>query len=170
MALTVEDGSGLSNADAYVSEADADTYHAAHSGSTDWSGADSSTKEQAIRLATQFLDAKFNDRWKGKRANSGQALAWPRSYVNDADDYEVASTSLPQTLVDACCEAALKVVEGDTLVDDVTDPGGIKETMVKVGPITDKTVFTGGSQIKAYRLIAMLLRHLVNDGNVMERG
>ena len=76
MALTVEDGTGKADADAFVSVEDCDTYCEAR-GLTDWTGvADSpaDTKEAAIRRATDHLSAAYA--WKGaKRNGRSQALA-----------------------------------------------------------------------------------------------
>ena len=56
MALVVEDGTGKTDADSYLSLVDADAYNLAHSASTDWNGAVEAVKEKALRLATQYLD------------------------------------------------------------------------------------------------------------------
>lgn len=53
MALTVEDGTGLVDADSFVTLEEADAYHTA-AGSTNWTGTDES-KEQALRRASRFL-------------------------------------------------------------------------------------------------------------------
>jgi hypothetical protein len=107
MALIVEDGSGKSDAQSYVSVTDADDYHANHSASTDWSGADTADKEKALRLATQWLDATYHGRWKGVRFSADQALDWPRDSV-ELDGYVLSVSDLPQQLLDATCEMALK--------------------------------------------------------------
>ena len=67
MSLIVEDATGLSTAESYLSVANADTYHASYTGSTAWSGASTGTKERALRRATQYLDSVYGGRWLGER-------------------------------------------------------------------------------------------------------
>ncbi|HOD09097.1 MAG TPA: hypothetical protein PKG98_13515, partial [Myxococcota bacterium] len=71
MSLVVEDGSGKSNANAYVSLEDCDGYHA-DMGNTAWvvddEDADNiAARETAIRKATAFIDRKYNGRFRGRR-------------------------------------------------------------------------------------------------------
>lgn len=170
MALIVEDGSGKTDADSYLSVTDADTYHTNHSSSTDWSGATTAVKEKALRLTTQYLDVRYDGLWKGVRSNENQALAWPRTYVEDSDGYYFESNEMPQRLKDATAELALRVVEGDTLLDDISKPGTIRSQSVSVGPISKSIEYAGGyNQVKKYQLIDGLVRPLIGVG-VLERG
>ena len=170
MSLVVEDGSGKTDADSYLSVADADTYHTNHSGSTDWSGADTAVKEKALRLATQYLDVRYNGLWKGYRSNVGQALDWPRAYVDDSDGFYYDSDEMPPRIKDATAELALKVIEGDTLLADIKKPGAIKRKRVKAAVVETETEYVGGyNQVKKYPLIDGLIRPLIEVG-VLERG
>jgi len=171
MSLVVEDGTSKTDADSYLSVADADTYHTAHSASTDWSGAETADKEKSLRLATQFLDAKFNGLWRGYRTYQDQSLDWPRACVEDNDGYSYVSDQMPQKLLDATAELALKVAGGDTLLDDVDRPGISKTKEVKVGPITIKKDYLGGdSPFKRYPLVEELLRPLLKAANFISLG
>ena len=169
MSFVVETGAGLSTANSFLSEADADTYHADHSGSTDWSGAASADKEKALRLATQYLCVRYDARWKGVRAHEDQALPWPRDSVYDSDGYLYDSDALPRRLEGATAELALRVIEGDTLLDDIDEPGTIESETVKAGPITYVEKYMGKSQVKSYPLIRGLIRPLVQSVNTLER-
>jgi hypothetical protein len=169
MALVVEDGTGKSDAESYVSVADADTYHAAHSGSADWTGASTAEKEKALRLATQWLGASYDGRWLGVRFSGDQALSWPRDSV-ELDGYILSASDIPQQLLDATCELALKDVEGDELFADMADEGTVGSTTVRVGPITDSKTYLGGSRgIKRYRLVEALVSALIQPGNQLQR-
>ena len=170
MALVVEDGTGLTNADSYLSEADADTYVAAHGADAVWTAALTADKEEALRLATQALDAQYGGQWRGLRANDTQALDWPRENAEDDDGYAIDDESVPTALEHACAELAVKEVNGDTLVADLTNPGAVKRELRKVGPITKEDEYVGGkSQIKSYRLVEMLLRPLIHPSNQVAR-
>ncbi len=61
VALIVETGAGLPNADALMSVAFADTYHQGF-GNTSWTG-DEAAKEGAIRRATAFMSNSYS--WQG---------------------------------------------------------------------------------------------------------
>jgi len=167
--IVVETGVGLTNANSYLSVVDADTYHANHSGSTVWSGAAEADKEKALRLATQYLDVKYT--WKGLKKLRTQVLSWPRHDVYDSDGHHVSNNAIPQALKDACAELALRVIQGDTLLGDIDEPGEIKSEDVKIGPIEESVVYVGGkSQVKEYPLIKAILKPLVKSGNLAERG
>jgi hypothetical protein len=167
MALVVEDGTGKSDAESYLSVADADAYHTAH-GNTGWTG-DDAVKEVALRLATRWLNATYQARWIGDRFSSGQALSWPREDA-EVDGYVLDAADLPQQLLDATAELALKQVEGDTLFADMSDEGTLKSTTVRVGPITDSKTYQGGSRgIKRYRLAEALVSVLLKPGSQLQR-
>lgn len=106
MTLTVTPGSA--SADAFVSLDDCADYCEAK-GLTAWTSAADSppdAKEAAIRRATTYLSTAFN--WKGSKANGrSQALAWPRTDVEDAEGDTVADDEIPVEIVQACCEAAV---------------------------------------------------------------
>lgn len=121
MALIVETGAGLVNAESYISVLDATTYHA-NRGNTGWSAiATDTVREQLLRKATDYMVAAYRLRWAGYRFNQTQALDWPRLYVPDLDvmlggryiDFNVVPTLIKTT----CAELALKAVDGDLMPD-----------------------------------------------------
>lgn len=87
MALIVEDGTGLSTAEAYVSVVDARAaavklglgYLNAADPTGAWIAAASDADlEASIRRATYYLEGKYFDKWAGISTTSVQALAFPR--------------------------------------------------------------------------------------------
>ncbi len=132
MALTVEDGTGLAAADAFVSIAYCDTYHSDRGNST-WTGTDA-VKEQAIRRATAVLSGGFG--WKGDRLQGrDQALAWPRTGVTDGDGNSVPSDEVPTEVQKACAEMALReLVTPGQLTPDVVLSEAVKSA--KAGPVS----------------------------------
>lgn len=169
MAIIVEDGSGLTNADAYVSVADADAYIAKVSGSASWTAASTSAKELAIRQGTAYLDNRYRSRWRGRRMHDTQALAWPRAYAVDDDGYGVESDIVPSKVKDATAEAALRALAG-TLMADLTNPGTVSRTRKKVGPLETETEYVGGnSPVPVYRVIDALLKSLITPSQA-DRG
>lgn len=145
MSLIVEDGTGLTTAESYVSVADADAYHSAF-GNTAWTGT-TGAKEIALRRATQYIDSRY--RFRGVRKDADQALEWPRVWYEPDGRTE---SWPPKLLEQACCEAALRALS-DTLRADVSADQVTEET---VGPITVK--YAGKSGQTRYPVVDDLLR------------
>jgi len=170
--FVVETGTGSATANSYLSEADADTYHENHSGLDVWDAEAQADKEAALRLATQYLDVKYEGRWKGTKVNVSQALAWPRLCSWGADEIYIEYNVIPQKLKDACAELALKIIQGDTLLDDIDTPGDIKSESSVVGPIEEEITYVGGKGLtKKYPLVEGLLKPLLSGSDtLMSRG
>ena len=104
MTLVVEDGTGLSNANSFISLAYANTYFTDKAISA-WTGSDKA-KEAALIRATAYLTIAYI--WKGSKINGrSQALAFPRSGVYDLEGYEVAENAVPSEIQKAAAELAL---------------------------------------------------------------
>lgn len=133
--LTVEDGSSSATADSYISLEAADLYHV-NRGNSDWTGTDSE-KCRALRRATQFLDGRYRQRWKGTKATSGQALSWPRDAMSDEDGNGIDADTIPNGIQYATCELARVL----PYTQKVTQPKGIKR--VKAGSVEVEYAFSG---------------------------
>lgn len=105
MALIVEDGTGLSNAESYVSVADADLYVGDTFFSGDWSTSTTQVKEKLLKNATRLIDSFFD--FNGEKAVATSSLRWPRTGVYDKDGIEVSSTAVPRGIVYATVEMAI---------------------------------------------------------------
>lgn len=162
--FVVEDGTGLSNANAYCTVTEADQYHVDQGDPTTWSNAIQSAREDAIRQATQAIDLGFS--WKGIRVNSTMSLRWPRWGVEDDDFYVVDSTSVPQRVKEAAAYLALKVINGDVLLPDHQDEGEVKRKKEVLGPLTEETeYFSPNSPNKEYQKVeAMLSPFVLHEG------
>lgn len=128
MALIVETGSGSSDSESYASVSDALTYHA-NRGNATWATIPTTQQEQALRRATDFLEQRYNLAWQGYRSSSTQALAWPRNSVM-VNGYVIGSALIPQILINATCEVALKAAAGE--LDADLERGVLRE---KVGAL-----------------------------------
>lgn len=128
MALTPEDGTGLPNADSYISVADADAYHAAR-GNAAWAAFTTERKEQLLRQATDYM-AVYSSAWQGQRVSSTQALDWPR-YGVYANGFPVASDIVPVPVQNACALLGLKANASGGLTPDSKQ--AVKRK--KVGPL-----------------------------------
>ena len=119
---------GASNANSYLTEAEAETYFDNRLHAAAWSNVGDA--EQALVTATQMLD--WYMQWKGVKATSEQALEWPRTGVYDTSGTLIESTVIPSRIKQATCELALFSVSADRLADQDTDG----YSMMKVGPLT----------------------------------
>jgi len=136
MALIVEDGTGLSSAESYVSVAQFKAYCEAR-GLTLPEGADDTAIEQALRRATDYIDGTYAARWPGRRVNAAQALAWPRAGASYLAGGAVPVYVLPTPVVAATSQAGLRELRepGALAPDGGTTAPIVQET---VGPITTK--------------------------------
>lgn len=175
MSLIVETGSGLTNANSYISVADADTYVADHGNESVWTAATTAQKEAALRNATQYIDLQYGSKFKSSKTNidsgSRQALQFPRIAVTDDDGYLYDDDEMPDCLKHATVEAALRILAGDDLLG-VLDSATIQSESSSVGPLSESITYVGGKPaVKRYPKIYALLKPIINDtGNMMLRG
>ena len=169
MSFIVEDGTGIENANSYVTVIAADAYVADHGASATWSAATDAKKEEALRLSTQYLSMNYAGQWRGIKSTSDQGLDWPRSSAVDDDGYTLLE--VPDRLADSCAEIALASISGDDLLPSLSDPGELIEEKVKVGPIetVEKWKF-GKSQQTEYPKVDLLLAGLLMSSNKLEIG
>ncbi|WP_273522368.1 DnaT-like ssDNA-binding protein [Rhodosalinus sediminis] len=164
MTLTVEDGSGRPDADAFVTVAVCDAYHAAR-GRAAWAAATEEAREQAIRRATAYLSTAIG--WKGRpRRPRKQALAWPRVWVTDGEGYSVATDRIPPEIAQATAEVALRELERPGAMTPDYTPNA-REEAVQIGPISVRYA-EGAQQAEGARPILLVVRDLA--GGLMRTG
>jgi hypothetical protein len=149
MALVVEDGTGLANAESYVSVANCVAYATARGGV--FPGTDVPGSEAALRRATAFIDNTYRTRFTGYRTfRRAQALEWPRvgAYVyipNNASDQAYAGgydpaydyigqNVIPVEMINATCEAAIREFASPGALAPDLDRGGAVKTL-KAGSV-----------------------------------
>lgn len=105
MALVVESGVGLENADSYISIEYADNYFNKRNSKAQWDLI--VEKEKAIIDAMDYIETTFL--YKGTKLNHNQSLEFPR-VINNAVEF-------PTRLKNAVCELALKASNNTLLAD-----------------------------------------------------
>ncbi len=149
MALIVEDGTIVADANGYITRDELVAYWTDRGVSLAATGG--TQKEEAIIIATEYVDN--NNRFKGAIVSSAQELAWPRFGVVDDRDRSIASTVIPKALKSAVCEYAKRQIEAP-LQPDVGVLGTIKKNVDKTGPIEDSVEYQDGTGgyfgVKAY--------------------
>lgn len=127
--MALDTTTGAATAESYCSVLQASAYHTAR-GNAAWAALASDTvREQLLRKATDYIEQSYSQSWQGERVDNIQALSWPRSYVY-VNGYAVANDAIPQSLINATAELALRAAAGD-LQEDLTR-GVVRE---KVGAL-----------------------------------
>lgn len=136
MAFVVEDGTGLSNANSYASEAEFDAYWFDRN-REDLADTEPEEKQAALIVATDWADLSF--RYRGIRKildATPQALEWPRTGVVDHFTRRfIDPDSVPQAIKAAVIEAAAVALTEDLIpTASATSKEIISET-VGAGPL-----------------------------------
>lgn len=195
MAFTVEDGTGLEAANAYITEAEYRAHHADRG--VDVTEQTQVQVEAAIVNATDYADKRFGRRYKGWKQNRDQGLEWPRIDAYDDDDH--LFDKVPKALKRAIAEYAWLYTQlqrnlapvpgtGFPVVDPgtgevTTQPGGMVQSVrEKVGPLEEATTFSReGTPFKStgnplvtlvpeYPQADMWIEELIRNDRIITRG
>lgn len=158
MAFTVEDGTIIADANAYITVQyfrDWFTDRGVSAAATDSGTYTTSAIEAAIIKATDYVDKRFGPKFVGDRYDDDQELEWPRINAYDNRQNYIATTEIPKYLKRAVAEysmIALKLtdllplpansfntVNPDTGETEVATGGLVQRQKTKVGPIEDET-------------------------------
>lgn len=160
MAIIVEDGSGVANANSYVSVADAKVWLTARG--LAFTSNDDTVIGTLLIKAMDLLES-FRARFKGAKTSSTQSLQWPRYNVY-IDNVEVDDDVIPVELVSAQVQLAY---EAQTVELQPTGTGQeiLKE---KVGPIETEYAESGSSVTRPQLTKAMTFLEplLVNGATI----
>jgi hypothetical protein len=139
MALLVEDGTGVANANSYVSVASARTWVAARGFS--FTGTDS-VVEQLLLLAMDLLET-YRAQYRGSKTASDQSLQWPRTGAT-LDRELLEDDAIPPLLISAQIQLAYEAQS------TVLQPSGTGQEVLKekVGPIETEYVPRGMTTIR----------------------
>lgn len=137
----------------YLSLLQADSYFAARSVGS-WAEAEAAERSAALLRASDWLDQLFL--WAGQPASPDQARAFPRLGLAAAGpDSEQAST--PQPVLDAVCDLALALLEGEREAEQLLGIGP-QVRREQVGAI--QISYDAAARRGAGRLTRQLARYL----------
>jgi hypothetical protein len=143
MAFVVEDGTGLTNSNSYLSVADADALLEQDPNRESWKSWSAQQREICLRFATSYLDTKY--RWYGNVYNPSapQALQWPRTINYDDKGVEIPAGTIPAQLKRAAVFIALEMAKASSLASGSEDltasveaSGAIKSFQIETLAIT----------------------------------
>lgn len=157
MAIVVEDGTGKTTAESYVSVQGFKDYCAKYG--YDITGILDPAIEILLRKSTDYMVSVFRGSWEGERTVYNQALDWPRVGAY-RDDYEVIDPhTLPYEVTAACVELAFIVNTTALLPTAATRT----KKRVKIGPLEVEYDGDGGS-VSAFVQAIRRLNPLLNAG------
>lgn len=128
MAVTLVATAGSTSANSYISVADADAYFNNRLNSTNWESADPDDKSRALVMATDRIE---QEKFQGRKVDSGQRLQWPRYEVYDKNDDLYATDAIPRPVQNATCELAILLLGSDYLKESKLS----QFNAIRVGPI-----------------------------------
>lgn len=143
MPLIVEDGTGVANAESYVSVEEADAYHASR-GNDLWVAILLAKKEQLLRKASDYINITYRGAWIGSAAYNGNLLAWPRNAITPRE-YGLRDLNVPLEVRYSTAELALIANTIGLFPNPATTRG---KKRVKVGPIEVEYDANSSSQTK----------------------
>lgn len=165
MSFIVEDGTGLENANSYVTLAFASSYFSSR-GVGVWADQTENQQQVALIKATDYIDAKYAHRFSTKLVNKNQALTLPRVYFIDAAFNKVQE--IPVLWLKAVCEYALVSLTRELFTSPSTGSKEIKSELVTVGPITTRTEYLDSpsqAALNSYPAADRLVVQLLGTGS-----
>lgn len=172
--FVVEDGTGKSDANAFIDVAYLDQYNDDNVNSPACDKANDPLKQKAIRLGTAKLCRDYGSRWRGSRWTEDQALDHPRTDIIDQDGYAIrggSTATMPVNLKKATAELSIAILNGDVF-DEAFSPE-IESMSYSNEAKSESIGYRGASAAattKKYPKVARLIRPLVHSGGLVEPG
>lgn len=148
MAVIVEDGTGLSNANSYITVAYANAYFAERN-VTSWDALDDEVKLASLIKGTDYFELRWSHLLIGEVYKDTQSLSFPRLDIG-TPIYDLIDPTLligyatPEKIKRAICEYANRATSAE-LVTDISTTAG-QATRVKIGVIEKETNFTANQK------------------------
>ena len=156
MAIIVEDGTIVTNSNAYVSVAFIDTF-CENLGLSAWEAAEDDDKDTALLRGMAYIEGMS---FKGYKTEEDQTLKWPREAATDEDGYAIDTDVIPMCLKNGVSRAAYEelaspgILQGNLTRDDFT-------TSERVDVIS--ITYEQGKNEIVFRAIDTYLRGIVVD-------
>lgn len=162
MALTVEDGTVVADADSYVSLADARAFATSRGFSLPL---DDTEAEALLLRASDYLNGL---EYVGTRYSAEQTLKWPRQYVY-VDGFELDENTIPAQLWQAQVLSAVDLALGADPLAPSTDGRAIKRRKVDVIEVEYEAGIPGQLPVAVQRRVRHMLRGLLNTSYTVSR-
>ena len=136
MAIAIVATAKATNANSYVTLADAETYLEGRLAVTTWDADTDDNKNRSLRMSTDILDAYG---WEGSRTTQAQRLEWPRANTTDRDGWGYSSDTVPRPIKEATYELAFALIDGtyEVAPDALEKYDRVKVDVIEVVPRSD---------------------------------
>lgn len=167
MAVVIDATVGGAASNSFSTLAESETYMESRLNGATWTAATTDNKNRALVEATRLLSIK---QWRGERASSTQALAWPRFNAPDPDNpngWYYESDVIPQRVKDATAELAFQFIKQGT--DDLAAAdvnAGVVEKTVDVLTTRWESSFSRPTGLARFTLLQQLIRPLLYGTSV----
>jgi len=156
MTIIVEDGSGIENANSYVSVEDMVAFLAARNLEIE-----DGNESASLFLAMSILEAEC---FKGTKEESSQALSFPRSQITDKEGNDIAANTIPSNVVNALCFLAYYLDQDEEFIN-ASGPE-VKKKMIDI--ITTEyavgeSIVSDKNSIKNLPLVYNEIKHLLKN-------
>ncbi len=149
MAMIVETGAGVANANSYTTVAFIQAYFDDRGGNTAWDALDNDNKEYILIKATDYIEKRFSEKWLGDKNDNTNELSWPRHNVYDRHFRLLyTNTEIPPELQKAVGEYAVRAITAALIADPATQGLEVEEVEKKIGPIEKREKFMKGGGIR----------------------
>ncbi len=148
MAFIVEDGTGVANANTYMTDVEFKAYHADRGVSITASGGDI---QKALVRAADYITQRFGGRFKGSEEFAAQTMPFPRTELHDRRGDEVIG--IPDKLKWAQAEYGQVALSADLWLEPTVDATGSRISRVKekVGPIESDITYSEGTGVSTIK-------------------
>ena len=150
MTIVVEDGTGLSNSNSYVSEAEL-TVYATQRGITLTGGT-----EALLIKAMDYLETL---NYIGDKKTEEQALQWPRESVY-IDGFYIEPSAIPQELKDAQMTLSIEIDEGNNPMATIS-----RATKKEKVDVLEVEYMDNAASAEIIRSVSSMLRKLLATGS-----
>lgn len=162
MPVTIENGTGIENADSYVSVTEARAYAAARGLTLPVADAD---VEKLLVKATDYIESEKCGRYKGTRTYpAANKLKWPRFGVV-IDGYLVLENEIPIQLKHAQCQLAIELQTVDPT--PTTSGAVVKREKVDVIEREFAIDYKSGQKPPVMTKVNLLLQPLIRGGGMI---
>lgn len=139
--LIIEDGTGITNANAYVDVQFVDDI-AEINDTEGWTYCPEEDKNKFIVRATRLIDTLYGHRMKGSILSDDQSLLYPRGSFMDSQGRLIESGTMPNALLNATAQAAIGFALNDIkFVEEDFDESNVKRESVTVGPLSESVEY-----------------------------
>lgn len=142
---------GGTSSNSYLTLVAAGAYFLGRLSVDDWDAADEHEQEAALIMATARLDLES---YVGSPVSYLQRLQWPRYGAYTRNGASIASTAIPQDILDATCELALLILADPAIVGGDSGLADFQNLRLGSLDVTPRINANSGLPSQVLRLIA----------------